>query len=261
MAAAAGSLAWSERRSVTSETVCGGPGVGGRGVVGACRAVDPHVTDLGVFLTAHPGLGAGRGWPGGTFDPAVAPATAAIRCDRRMGRAGADLVDLHPARPGYPVPRHGGAAAGAGHRAGDRRRLCHPRVGSGSCVVPSDDARGRPDLVFVVSVALAGAATDAAVAGRTSRPAERAGRNRGLRRAGADHHAPGRKPRPVHRRSAPVGEGQPGSGRRRQRGRGVRVPAAAHGDAGAGRSRHGRPGGEYRRATFVGLPHRQAARS
>ena len=242
-------------------TVCAGLWVGRGGFIGGGRPVDQHVGTLGVFLTAHPRLGAGGRWPGGPFNPAMAPATAVTRGGRRMGRVGADPADLHPVRPGHPLPRDRGAAARAWHRAGDRRRLCHRPPGSRSRVVPAGDARDRPSVVLVVSVALAGAATDAAVAGRSHRPAGAAGRNPGLRRTRRDHDAPDRKSQSVRRHPAPVGEGQPGAGRGRQRGRGVRVLAAAHRDTGAGRPWGSRREGENRRATFGGLPNRQAARS
>ena len=79
----------SKRRSVAGDAVCGGPRTGRGGVAGGRRAVDPHVAAVGVLLAAHPGLGAGRRRPGGAVDPAVAPAAAAARGDRRMGRPGA----------------------------------------------------------------------------------------------------------------------------------------------------------------------------
>ena len=89
---------------------------------------------VGVLLAAHPRLGARRRRPGGAVDPALAPAAAAARGDRRLGRPGSDPADLHPAGPAHPLPRHRGAAARAGHRAGDRRRLRHPAAwGSVAC--------------------------------------------------------------------------------------------------------------------------------
>ena len=63
---------------------------------------------MGVLLAAHPRLGAGRRRPGGPVDPAMAPAAAAARGDRRMGWPGSDRADLHPARaatPPTPAPR------------------------------------------------------------------------------------------------------------------------------------------------------------
>ena len=91
----------------------------------------------------------------------------ALACrGRRMGRARRDPAGLHPLGTGHRLSGHRRAVAGAGHRAGDRRRLCRHRA-SGSRARPriAADAGRRAGVVFLVSVALAGAAADADVLG------------------------------------------------------------------------------------------------
>ena len=66
------------------------------------------------------------------------------------------------------------------------------------------DARDRPGVVLVVSVALAGAGARTAVAGPSARAGRQAGSGPGLRRAGRAHTALHREPPAIRRSLAPV---------------------------------------------------------
>ncbi|ETZ64780.1 putative acyltransferase 3 [Mycobacterium sp. MAC_080597_8934] len=234
--------------------VRGGAGADRGGVVGRGRAVDPHLAVVGVLLAAHPGLGAGGRRPGGPVDPAVAPAVAANGVDRRLGRSGIDPADLHPAQRPYPVSRHRGAAAGAGHRADHRWRRRHRRARAGPAAVPPGDARDRPDLLFLVPVALAGAVADARAARRARGAAGPAERDGGVGRIGRAHPASGGESRPLRRRAALLGESQPGGRGRRECRHRVRMPGAAQRDTGPGGARRGRSPREHHRDAPSNVP-------
>ena len=158
----------------------------------------------GVLFAAHPGLAVGRRRPGGPHGRPVAPTTGTSCRDRRMGRAGADPAGLHPVEPDHALSGYRRAVARAGRGAGDRRRLRHTFAGMRTRPGIVADARDRPDVLLVVSVALAGAAARTAVAGPPAGAGRQAGRGPALRRAGRAHPAFHREPAAIRRSDAPV---------------------------------------------------------
>ena len=76
-----------------------------------------------------------------------------------------DPAGLHPVERGHPLSGYRRAVARAGRGAGDRRRLCRTCAGMRPCPGVVADACDRPDLVLVVSVALAGAGARTGIAG------------------------------------------------------------------------------------------------
>ncbi len=128
--------------------------------------------------------------------------------DRGMDWAGPDPAGLHPLQHGRRYIQVSAAllpTAGCG--AGDRRwlwRTCpgmRPRAG----VVA--DARDRPDLLLVVSVALAGAGTRTTIDWPPAGAGRQVGGGAGVRRAGGAHLAFHREPAALRRSGSPVSPG------------------------------------------------------
>ena len=140
------------------DSLPGGAGAGGGGLVHRVGDHHPHGGSGGVFFAAHPGLAVGRRRPDRPDRHPVAPTPAPRRRDHRLGRAGRNPGGLHPIRRHHTLSGYCGAVAGAGRRTGDRGRLCHPYSGLRARAGNPADARDRAGVVFVVSVALAGAA-------------------------------------------------------------------------------------------------------
>ena len=83
--------------------------------------------------------------------------------------------------------------------AGDRRRLCRTCAGMRPRAGIVADAGDRPDLLLVVSVALAGAGARTGIAGPPAGAGRQAGSGAALRRAGGAHPAFHREPVAVRR--------------------------------------------------------------
>ena len=191
-------------RQLVADSVSGGPRAGRGRVV--CAVDGDHLRGAfrGVFFAAHPGLAVGRRRPGGPHGRPVAPTTGTTCRDRRMGRAGPDPVGLHPIGHGHALSRYRRAVARARRGAGDRRWLCLSFSGMRPPPGIVADAGGRPGVVLVVSVALAGAAARTAVAGPPAGAGRKVGSGPRIRRAGGAHPAFHREPVAIRRSAAPL---------------------------------------------------------
>ena len=116
----------------------------------------------------------------------------------------ADPAGLQLIEPDHAVSGYRRAVARAGRGAGDRRRLCHTLAGMRPRPGSVADARDRPGVVLVVSVALAGAGARTGIAGPPARAGRQVGGGPGLRRAGGAHPAFHREPAAIRRSVAPV---------------------------------------------------------
>ena len=140
--------------------------------------------------------------------------------------------------PTTPYPGTAALLPTAGRGAGDRRRLCHTLAGLRALPGHVADARDRPHLLLVVSVALAGAGARPGVAGPPAGAGRPARRGPAVRRAGRGSPCVSSKTRCASR---PDPQLRPGAvsalGARRHRDRGLCGPGAAESGAHPGRAR------------------------
>ncbi|CNG95786.1 Uncharacterised protein [Mycobacterium tuberculosis] len=101
-------------------------------------------------------MAVGRGRPGGSHFPPVAPTAGSACRDRWMGWAGLNPVRLHAVKRDHAVSGNSRFVTRPGRGAGYRRRLCRIVTGLRPCSGAVANARDRPRVLLVVSVALAG---------------------------------------------------------------------------------------------------------
>ena len=174
-------------RTALEASIPRGPYLGRGGVICRVAGAHPHVAACGVLLDAHSGLAISRRRLGGSHGQPVAPNTSTPRSDRGMGRFDIDPADLQPVRHDDALSGYRRAAACARHGTGDRRGLRRAFPGSRSRADIAADAGGRAGVVFVVSVALAGAGARSAIVGPPAGTGRKTGNGSHFRRVGRIH--------------------------------------------------------------------------